>query len=311
MELRVLRYVVALAEEEHFGRAAARAHVAQSALSHQVKQLERQLGVVLFDRTTRRVAITREGARFLDHARGIVAAADRAVGDMASLAGGRAGAVSVGFVGTATYDVLPRVAQRVRAELPDVELTLRGELLTPALLDGVQGGELDLALVRPGHGLHETLDLVHLRTERLVAVLPEAHPLAGRARIRLAELASETFVVHPSTERSSMHRHVVEACREAGFTPHPLVEVGETATVAVFVAAGTGVALVPEPVRSLRLDGVSYVDLVRAPTVDLALASSPTSTSPAVARVADLIRRCVRSAPPRGASAGPTSGRPD
>lgn len=293
MELRVLRYVVALAEEQHFGRAAARAHVAQSALSHQVKQLERQLGVVLFDRTTRRVAITREGARFLDHARGIVAAADRAAADMASLAAGRAGAVSVGFVGTATYDVLPRVAQRVRAELPDVELTLRGELLTPALLDGVQGGELDLALVRPGPDPHEVLDLVHLRTERLVAVLPEAHPLAGRARIRLAELASETFVIHPSTERSSMHRHVLAACRAAGFTPHPLVEVGETATVAVFVAAGIGVALVPEPVRSLRLDGVAYVDLVRAPTVDLALATSPTSTSPAVAGVADLVRRSV------------------
>lgn len=293
MELRVLRYVVAVAEEEHFGRAALRLHVAQSALSQQVIRLEGELGVRLFERTTRQVAITDAGRRFVEHARGILEAADRASADMRATAEGRTGTVSIGFVGTATYDVLPRVAQRVRAELPDVDLVLRGELLSPALVTAMAGPGLDLALVRPGAGTPDGLTIEPLRTERLVAVLPDTHPLAGRGEVDLSLLAGETFVVHPSGDRSSLHQRVLAACLRSGFEPAGLVEVGETSTVVVFVAAGLGVALVPEPVRSLRLDGVTYVDLAGAPTIDLALALRSTERSPAVLRVADVVRRCV------------------
>jgi len=293
VELRVLRYVIALAEEQHFGRAAARCLVAQSALSHQVKQLETELGVRLFDRTTRQVSITQAGTRFLDHARRIVTASDRASADMRATADGRTGAVTVGFVGTATYDVLPRVAQHVRTELPDVELTLSGELLTPTLLDGVRTGELDLALVRPGSTPPDGLEVQHLRDEPLVAVLPELHPLASHREIELGALRDEIFVLHPSGDRSSMHEHVLAACRAKGFQPRGRVEVSETSTLVVFVAAGLGVALVPAPVRSLRLDGVSYVDLVDPPAAALVLVSHPTVVSAAVTRVSDVIRRCT------------------
>jgi DNA-binding transcriptional LysR family regulator len=293
MEIRVLRYVIAVAEEQHFGRAARRAHVAQSALSQQVKQLEGQLGVRLFHRTTRHVAITEAGLSFLEHAHRIVDAADRAAAEMRSLAEGRAGSVSVGFVGTATYDVLPRVAHRVRSELPDVELTLRGELLNPVLLDGLHTGRFDLALIRPGLDTPEGIELHRLRTEKLVAVLPAAHPLAHDDELDLSLLAGESFVMHPSGDQSSIHQHVLTACRQAGFEPPSVTEVGETATLATFVAAGLGVALVPEPVRSLRLDGVVYVDLVDPPTVDLSLARRTTEHSPATVLVAQAIRRCV------------------
>jgi DNA-binding transcriptional LysR family regulator len=294
VELRTVRYFLGVADELHFGRAAERLHVAQSALSHQVKQLETELGVALFVRSTRRVELTEAGRRFRDHARRLTEAADAATHDMRAVADGRVGRVSVGFVGTATYDVLPRLAHRVADELPGIDLTLRGELLSPALLAGVDDGTYDLALHRPTDTTNAHVE--HLRTERLVAALPARHPLAGRARVRLADLAGETFVTHPSGESSSMHARVLAACERAGFRPERLVEVGETATLVVFVAAGLGVALVPEPVRSLEVAGATYVPLARSETVDLALASRAAVRSPAVEQVADLIRRVATGA---------------
>ncbi|WP_035284352.1 LysR family transcriptional regulator [Actinokineospora spheciospongiae] len=292
MELRVLRYFLALAEEQHFGRAAQRVRVAQPALSQQIKQLEAELGARLFDRSTRRVEATEAGRRFTEHARRILDAVDRAGEDMAALAKGLVGRVSVGFVGTATYDVLPRLSHLVRTRLPGVDLRVRGELLTPDLLDGVACGEFDLALVRPSAREHP-LTVTPLRSERLVAVLPATHPLAAGPDVDLADLADEAFIAHPSGDRSSMHRRVLDACARAGFQPR-VHEVGETATLVVLVAAGLGVALVPEPVRSLGLRGVSYLPLRTEVTVDLLLAAAPDRASIAADRVADLIREAVR-----------------
>jgi DNA-binding transcriptional LysR family regulator len=289
MELRHLRSFDVLAEERHFGRAAQRLHIAQPALSQQVKQLERELGVDLFTRTTRRVELTEAGRRFADHARTVLGDVARATDDMALLATGAAGRVAVGFVGTATYDVLPRVAREVRATLPELELDLRGELLSPELADGLRDRTFDIALLRPDPLNQEDLSVRPLRSERLVAVLPSGHRLAGRRRISLSALAGEAFVMHPSGHRSSVHERVRAACEAAGFSPDPVVEVSETATLVVFVAAGLGVALVPEPVRSLGLDGVAYVALTDPPTIDLALATRAGDDGPAVRRVAELV----------------------
>ncbi|CUR58843.1 Transcriptional regulator, LysR family [metagenome] len=292
MELRHLRSFTMLAEERHFGRAAARLHIAQPALSQQIKQLERELGVSLFTRSTRRVEPTEAGLRFAEHARTVLGDVGRASADMALVAAGRAGRVSVGFIGTATYDVLPRVAREVSRRLPDVELQLRGELLSPQLVAGLVDRTYDLALLRPGSAQHEGLALRPLRSEPLVAVLPASHPLAGRDRIDLAALSAEPFVMHPSGHRSSIHEEVLRACAAAGFEPMTMTEVGETATLVVFVAAGLGVALVPEPVRSLGLEGVAYVALTDSPSVDLALATRP-HPSAAVSRVAAVIEDYV------------------
>ena len=293
MELRHLRSFTVLADERHFGRAAARLHIAQPALSQQIKQLERELGVSLFSRSTRRVEPTEAGLRFAEHARTVLGDVARAESDMEQLASGHAGRVSIGFIGTATYDVLPRVAREVRRELPDVELELHGELLTPQLIAGLADHSYDLVLMRPDPLNSGDLTVLPLRSERLVAVLPTSHALAGRRRIPLSALADEAFVMHPSGHRSSMHEEVLRACAAAGFTPDPVVEVGETATLVVFVAAGLGVALVPEPVRSLGLDGVAYVALSDAPTVDLVLATRAGDESPAVAQVSAVIRSCL------------------
>lgn len=293
MELRHVRYFLALAEEQHFGRAAARLHVVQSALSQQIKQLERELGTPLFTRSTRRVELTEAGRHLVGSARAILAEVERAEERMALLATGRSGRVSIGFVGTATYDVLPRVARTVRARLPDVALELRGELLNAELVRGLREGAYDLALMRGGVPAEAGIEVRALRSERLVAVLPAQHPLAGCPAVPLGELAGEAFVVHPSSG-SAMHGLVLAACARAGFTPSPLIEVGETSTLVVFVAAGHGVALVPESVQSLRLDGVVYVPLEQRETVRLGLARRTGEESPAVERVAGIVEGILR-----------------
>ncbi|WNF00728.1 LysR substrate-binding domain-containing protein [Streptomyces luomodiensis] len=294
MELRQVRYFLALAEECHFGRAAARLHVAQPALSQQIKHLERELGTALFHRSTRQVELTEAGRHLTGYARALVAEAERARTHMAELATGRAGRVSVGFIGTATYDVLPHVARAVRARLPDITLDLHGELLTPQLVDGLLTGSYDLAVFRSGTASIEGLHLTPLRSERLVAVLPAGHPLATGRHVSLGDLADEPFVIHPAQPRSSMYDRVLSACGRAGFQPASLVEVGETATLVVFVAAGHGVALVPQSVQSLRLDGVIYMPLAETELVDLALARRAQRNSPATEQVASVIEECVR-----------------
>lgn len=293
MELRQLRSFLALAEECHFGRAAARLHVAQPALSQQIKQLERELGVPLFIRSTRRVELTEAGRLLTDYARALVTEEERARIHMRELATGHAGRISVGFIGTATYDVLPRVARTVRAELPGITMDLRGELLTPELVEGLRHGTYDLVVVR-GEVADAELRVTPLRSEPLVAVLPSHHPLAGRRSIPLEALADEPFVVHPSRSRSSMYDRVLAACERAGFRPVALTEVGETATLVVFVAAGHGVALVPQSVRSLSLDGVTYVPLAEPESVDLLLARRVSRNSPATEQVASVIEQCAR-----------------
>nr|AAV37063.1 LysR-type transcriptional regulator [Streptomyces nodosus] len=295
MELRHVRSFLALVEERHFGRAAARLHIAQPALSQQIKQLERDLGTVLFTRSTRRVELTEAGADLTAYARSILAEVERAEAHMAMLASGHAGRVSIGFVGTATYDVLPQVARTVRAELPAVSLELHGELLAPQLVEGLLDGAYDLALFRPGPAGHSGVRVVPLRTERLVAVLPSHHPARGPPQgPRWPALADEPFVVHPSRERSSMHERVLAACARAGFEPATLVEVGETSTLVVFVAAGHGVALVQSRSKSLRVDGVTYLPVTETETVDLGLGRRTGHNAPATERVADVIESCVR-----------------
>lgn len=292
MELRHLRSFVVLAEERHFGRAAARLHIAQPALSQQLKVLEREVGTRLLERSSRRVELTEAGRLLQSRARELVAAADRTTADLALLAAGRAGRVRVGFVGTATYDVLPRLARRVREELPDLELELHGELLGPSLVDRLREDALDLAVLRPAAPTVAGLEVVLLREEPLVAVLPSSHPAAGADRVSLADLSDQVLVTHPAGHRSTMQPLVLEACRAAGFDPR-LLEVGETGTLVVFVAAGLGIGLVPASVRALRLDGVAYVPLVESVRVPLALAHRP-EPGLAVQRVAQIVRASTR-----------------
>ena len=292
MELRHLRYYVAVAEECHFGRAAQRLHMAQSPLSQQIRQLEAELGVQLLARSTRRVQLTAAGERFLVRAREIVTKVDDAAAEARRVDEGVVGHVSIGFTGSATYELLPRISKVLRQDLPDVTLDLRGELLTPAQVAGLLDGKLDIGLLRPPIG-DADLEVRTLRREPLVAALPEAHPLAATEQVSIADLRGESFVGYPSHHQSVVHDAVQEACRAAGFTPQT-TEVAETSTLVSFVAAGLGVALVPRSVQHLRITGATYRPLTGAvPSVELALATRRDDTSPAVRRVVDLVSALV------------------
>jgi DNA-binding transcriptional LysR family regulator len=289
MDLGALRTFVAVAEFSSFSRAAEELHLAQPAVSQQVKRLERDVGAELLSRSTRRVELTPAGERLLPRALAILADVDRAQDEIHLLQAGLVGSVAIGFVGTATYDLLPRVARSVREHLPGVALELFGERLSPALIDDLHSRRIDIAVLRdpaPDSGLA----IRPLRSERLVAALPADHPLADRDAVSLAALQESTFVTHPSGQRSAMYDTVIQACRSVGFMPAQMVEVRETATLVTFVAAGIGVALVPEPVRSLALQGVAFRPFTDVSlTTDLALATRSVEPSAAVARVVDVI----------------------
>ena len=288
MELRHLRYYVAVAEECHFGRAAERLHIAQPPLSQQIKQLEAELGVQLLTRSTRLVRLTPAGELFLVRARAVLAQVDHAAAEARRVDAGVVGHVSIGFTGSATYELLPRISKALRQELPEVALELRGELLTPAQVSGLLNGELDVGLLRPPVG-DADLAVRSLRHEPLVVVLPEAHPLAGAEQVSISDLRGEHFVGYPSHHRSVVHDAVQEACRRAGFSPRT-TEVAETSTLVSFVAAGLGVALVPRSVQHLRITGATYRPLTGiVPSVELALATRPDDMSPAVARVVEIV----------------------
>ena len=203
------------------------------------------------------------------------------------------GRLVVGCVGSATYSLLPALARALRVELPGVDFAFRGEMLVPDQADALRSGAIDLALLRP------PLDDAHLsvrvlRRERLIVALPEGHRLASRQRVRLVDLREEDLVVHVGHGRSVMYDAVVDLCRGAGFDPQVRHEVAETSTLVTFVAAGLGVALVPEPVAALGVAGATYRPLAaRHARIDLAAATRVDDDGAALARTLSVLERQV------------------
>ncbi len=293
MELRHLRYFVAVAEERHFGRAAERLHMAQPPLSQQVRNLEAELGVTLLRRTTRRVDLTDAGTAYLDRARAILAAVDEAGIEAQRVDQGLVGRLTIGCVGSATYSLLPALARRLREDLPGIDFAFRGEMLVPDQVAALLAGTIDLALLRPPVD-EPGLTLRPLRKDRLIVAVPDGHRLAARRRVRVEDLRDEDLVVHPARGRSVMHGVVEELCRDAGFRPRIRHEVAETSTLVTFVAAGLGVAVVPEPVGTLGVPGVTYRPLSPAEVgVELAAAVRAGEEGRHVARTLEVLGTLV------------------
>jgi DNA-binding transcriptional LysR family regulator len=271
MELRHLRYFVAVAEERHFGRAAARLHMAQPPLSQQIKALEAELGVQLLRRTTRKVELTDAGEAYLRRVRALLAGVDEAGLEARSVAAGTIGRLAIGCVGSATYSLLPRLVRGLAAEQPGIDFTFHGEMLVPDQVRSLSDGTVDIALLRPP--VHDPELVVSvLRQDRLVVALAADHPLAGRKRLRVADLERTDLVVHTGRRGSVMHDLVVDLCRGAGFEPRFRAEASETSSLIALVAGGLGAAIVPAPVTGLALAGVVYLPLTGARTVPLAVA---------------------------------------
>ena len=243
MELRQLRYLVALADEQHFTRAAAREHVAQPALSQQIRRLEQELGLVLVDRTTRRVTVTEAGQTLVARARRILSEVDAANAEMQALAGVRAGHVMLGTMHTmGPVDVSLALAV-FHQRHPGVELTVREES-SEELAEMLRDDVLDFAFLSvteriESHGL----GLQQLVSEELVVVLPADHELAGRGTLRMAELAGEQFISY--REGARLRELLTFAARHAGFEPQIKLESNESERIKRLVARGMGVAILP------------------------------------------------------------------
>lgn len=295
VELRHLRYFVVVAEERHFGRAAARLHMAQPPLSQAIRRLEDELGAELLRRTTRRVELTDAGRSYLQRARRILTEVDEAGDEARRVAMGSVGHLTIGCVGSVTYSVLPALARRLAAELPGVDFSFRGEMLVPDQVEALRAGQINLALLRPP-AAEPGLTVLPLRRDRLVVAVPADDPLARRKQVRITDLRQASLIVHSADRRSIMYGVVLGLFRGAGIEPRVRHEVGETSTMITLVAGGLGVAVVPEPVTALTLDGVVYRPLVRPEaTVDLALAYRTGRAEAHLNRAVDVLRQLAAS----------------
>lgn len=258
-DLRRLRYFVAVAEELHFGRAARRLNVSQPPLSVQIRTLEREVGVQLLVRTQRRVELTEAGRVLLEEARRLLGQAEAAVSHARGAAQGTIGRLTIGFVSTVDYSILPPLVRRFRQKHPGVALKLL-ELTGDRQQALLQSGEVDLGLSilpSPMRGL----TLRPVLCEPLIAAVPVNHRFAVHRRIALRVLSSEPFVQFPRELAPGLYDLAIAACRMAGFTPHLAQEAIQMQTIVGLVAAGLGVALVPRCMSRLQRSDVRYLAL--------------------------------------------------
>jgi len=253
MDLRSLRCFVAVAEELHFGRAARRLHVSQPPLSHTIHGLETRLGVMLFERTRRRVVLTHAGAVLLERARALLRDAEHATVAAQRASRGEIGRLSVGFILAATHHLLPETLREFRRRMPEVELSLR-EMPIREQRIALEDGVIDVGFLRPPVDTDVIAAQTLVREPFLVA-LPEGHRLARLASVPLARLSTEPFVMF-TPGRSPLYTQIISACAGSGFTPKVAQDAAHIVTVIGLVRAGLGVALVPQSMQALSPAGV-------------------------------------------------------
>jgi DNA-binding transcriptional LysR family regulator len=283
MELRHLRYFVAVAEELHFGRAADRVHIAQPPLSRQIALLEEEIGVRLFERTKRRVQLTHAGKVFLEEARRILALSDEAAQAARRAERGEIGRLVVAFVVSAAYMFVPLVLRAFRKRFPDVELILR-ELTTEQQLDALHDSSIHVGFLRQPTRT-EALSFETVLREPFMLAVPSDHPLASEEGVELENLAEEPFVMFSRQQGATFHDLILSACANAGFSPKVAQEGTQIPTVLGLVSVGIGVALAPASVLNLRIPRVTYKPLIGlTQTTELAMVwrrddASPVSTA--------------------------------
>lgn len=298
MELRHLRYFIAVAEELHFGRAAEQLGISQPPLSQQIQALEEELGVRLFERTNRRVALSEVGRLFLPEARQVLAQLEQAVAVARRAQRGELGELKVGFTSSAPFtSTIPRAIRAFRQACPEVHLDLR-ELSSRGVAEAVHEGRLQVGVLRPLAPLPEELVALELFAEPLVVVLPVGHPLAGGADgVRLAELGEEPFVFFPRSFGTGLYDQLLELARAAGFVPRIVQEASEAMTLIGLVATGLGVTVLPASFSRMRIDGVVCRTLLDpGATTAVWLVRRRDEDSPLVRRFAELLEREAREA---------------
>ncbi|MFE0758317.1 LysR family transcriptional regulator [Inquilinus sp. NPDC058860] len=260
MDLHQLRCFVAAAEELHFGRAAQRLAMLPSALGRHIRLLEEDLGTRLLARTTRHVTLTEDGAVLLDEARALLARADDLATRFRARGRSRAATLRLGAIDSAAAGLVPLLLHDFRERRPDVTVRLV-EDKTIRLVPRLLSGRLDLALIRPPETPDKALEILFLFHESAVVAVPEAHVLAGRDRLAVADLAGEPLIVPERRSRPHSHDLTVKLFAEAGLQPHIAQVADEKQTIVNLVAAGLGVAVVPRWTERMATRGVRYIPL--------------------------------------------------
>ena len=283
MELRHIRYFLAVAEERHFTRAAAKIGIGQPPLSQQIKDLEAEIGAPLFHRVAHGAELTSAGEAFLQAVKEMPTLAERATKAARRAARGETGSLRLGYTPSATFNAaVPSAIRAFRRAYPEVELTLEEANTTP-LVTGLREGTLDAVFVRPGTPDTEKLQLRRVAEEPVVIALAKRHPVAALEKIDLARLENDPFLLFSREIAPGLYDTVVNACRKAGFKPIISQVVPHMTAILNLVAAELGVSIVPASMMQVRVTGIAYRQIARqSPTTWLALAYRRGETSPIV-----------------------------
>ena len=292
MELRHLRYFVAVAEELNFTRAAARLRTAQPSLSQQIRRLEKSVGAKLLDRSRRHVTLTDAGRIFLQQAKDILARVEYSRRLAKQAADGRAGELTVGTFPSADVRILPVLRPLVAERLPGLRLILHSKYTIDSIA-GLQSGALDVAFVR-GPLEAEGLEGLEILREQLVIVLPSHHPLAGRKRIPVKSLDDLPCITMERSLAPALHDAAVSLYREAKIRMHAVSSADNVLGHLQLVQEGVGFALLPDSISALLPPGVTSrpLDCTPVPTVSVQIAWKSGNTSRLVSEFVDLLRRC-------------------
>lgn len=300
IELRHLRYFMAVAEELHFGKAAQKLHMSQPPLSQQIRRLESLLNCDLFVRTSRAVSLTPAGYALLERSKRLIARVRDDVEFVRRVGRGETGKLRVGFVGSAMLTRLPETLHEYRRLFPDVELQLQ-ELYTAAILDGLQQYSIDIGIVRDGDPT-PNLESTPILEERLIAIIPKRHALAKRPQVEVAQLRNEAFVFYPQSAGRTAWERTMRVCDASGFRPTVVQEAPHWVTIVSLVGAGLGVSIAPECIRKIATGNVVSRPLVGvrknrekglkdSASSFLDLVHRPAETSPVVREFVRVTRR--------------------
>jgi DNA-binding transcriptional LysR family regulator len=290
MELRHLRYFVAVAEELHFGHAAQRLNMSQQPLSRQIRDLEKEIQVILFHRTKRTVRLTEAGQVFLIEARKILQQTKQAVSLAQRTHQGEIGQLALGFTGPALNRMLPQIVRAFKSRHPQINLSLE-RLQTNEQVAALMSGQLQVGLLHPPIS-NNTLSLETIYQEPLAVFLPDNHPLATTLdAISIQDLANESFILFPRPVGSLLYDQIIQLCHQAGFNPNVVQEVMPQQTIAGLVAAGIGISLLHASAQEGMYAGVIIKSLIEpTPVLKLAVAWHPDTVSATLCAFLNIVR---------------------
>jgi DNA-binding transcriptional LysR family regulator len=274
MELRHIRSFLSIAETLHFGRTAELIHISQPAISLQIRALEEEVGVRLFERNRRKTTLTAAGSAFRDDAAAALSQLEQAIRRARLTATGKLGLLRIGFVSTAGNEIVPNIVRQFRKSNPEVEFSLRN-ILTAEQVQMLESGSLDVGFLRMPVDEHSALDVVTVHREPFVLVVPSSHKLAKRKRVRLREVAGQDFVMYERTYALGFHDLMFGILRDAGIVPNVTQTAVEIPTLISLVASGMGITIMPASVVKHYVASVVACGILdRIPMTEIALAVS-------------------------------------